>query len=1066
MSSERSDRILGAALLQGKLDWALLREALLKGEVTLETGSDVLRLLVEEGLLQPSDVAGLDSTEAGLALENLPATRGEDIPLGAEAATGAVLMAMSIPEWRQYRNLRFVGEGGMGRIYKGFDGTLRRVVALKFLRRTDSQFITRFMHEAQLQAGLEHPNICRVYEVGEWQGQAYLAMQFIKGDTLEACAKALTLREKVEILEAVASAMHYAHRQGLIHRDLKPANIMVERGEAVALRPFILDFGLARGLVQSGFTVDGQVVGTYHFMAPEQARGATGEMDRRTDVYALGATLYAVLADKPPFWDAEGVEVLNRTLHQEPVPLRQILPELPEDLETVVQKCLEKEPARRYESARALAEDLRRWLDDEPILARKATLRQRIAKYAHRHKALVTISAFALVAVLTAGGMAATSWATARTRARHAARYGQEAERLEAMARYIHLLPAHDIQGERVVLRTRMAALAGERARSGPLSKGPLAYALGRGAMALGAAEEAHQFFQEALQRRFDGPDLRFALGRAQGTLYQKALDAAQRIGDASLRKAEEARAEREWLKPALANLQQGAGTALQGAAFEQALLDFYGHRFASALAKAREAFAQAPWFYEAKRLEADIVHARAMADKDPKTSLPELERAVVLLQEARRVAPSDPSLPLGIARVWRDHMLRSAYIGQDGPEALEACGTAAQEALALDPGLADAEVVWAQGYGAAAMGKAFRNLDVGGDAEAGIRHAKLAQRLDPGSLDALQVHLSLLSRLAWKNLTDRQRPDAYLTEMEALADRILARSPLDPRACTLMGSLHRFRFTRLSQAGASPWEAFEAALRYLHPASQRFPDYSSLQQGLGSLWLERAEHERVEGLVPRESVRLAHEAYQRVVARNPNDFLAVGAIGTIQLVLADALHAAGEDPRSALDKAETQLQAAVSLHPGSRDDWEELAECALIRAEHALEHGGNAQLPLARAQECLARIRALDSVSLPMELRGLLVSLRTPGLPQVEGLRLLERADQLFQRPDASKLRALAKFHSLPSWLAYARFCVLRDAESWRRAHAALNQLLEQSPRHPHGVQLKRLLLKEKGPG
>jgi tetratricopeptide (TPR) repeat protein/predicted Ser/Thr protein kinase len=322
-------------------------------------------------------------------------TLSPQTPQGAEGF--AAPAPTDTPQSERYELGPLLGSGGMGKVYKAFDRKLKRSVALKFLRAADAQLETRFLQEAQAQARVEHAFVCRVYEVGRIGELPYIAMQFIDGQTLREAAKTMTVAGKVAVLRDVAEAVHAAHGLGLIHRDIKPANILI--GKAPGSPPFICDFGLARDLAQPGTTQQGALLGTPQYMAPEQARGEHDQIDARTDVYGLGATLYEALTGRPPFEGKSNLQTLYKMMHEEPAPPRQLAPSLPVDLESVVLKCLEKEPARRYPTARALAEDLQRTLDGEPVQARRVSPPARALRWVQRNKALSA----ALLALLLVG---------------------------------------------------------------------------------------------------------------------------------------------------------------------------------------------------------------------------------------------------------------------------------------------------------------------------------------------------------------------------------------------------------------------------------------------------------------------------------------------------------------------------------------------------------------------------------------------------------------------------------------------------------------------------------------
>ena len=275
-----------------------------------------------------------------------------------------------------YEVLQVIGQGGMGTVYKAEQDSPRRTVALKVVRPgfASPAIVKRFTHEAQILGRLHHPGIAQVYEAGlADDGQPYFAMEFIHGLPLDEYARrrGLDLTARVGLLARVCDAVQHAHDQGVIHRDLKPANILVEETG----QPKVLDFGVARAtgadlLTMTGLTQAGQLIGTPNYMSPEQVTADPAAIDHRTDVYALGVILFELAAHRLPYQleNRPLAETARLILEQDPPRLGSINPELRGDVETIVAKALEKDPARRYRSAADLAADLRHWLDHEPIL--------------------------------------------------------------------------------------------------------------------------------------------------------------------------------------------------------------------------------------------------------------------------------------------------------------------------------------------------------------------------------------------------------------------------------------------------------------------------------------------------------------------------------------------------------------------------------------------------------------------------------------------------------------------------------------------------------------------------
>ncbi len=286
----------------------------------------------------------------------------------------------------------FLHSGGMGRVHKAWDLKLSRWVALKCLKAVgDERSEAYFEREARLAAGLSHPNIAAIYESGQSAGERYIAMQFIPGQTLDKRRRGEVTR-LVALVRDAARAVAHANSRGIVHRDLKPSNLMVTPEGQI----YVLDFGLARPVdLKARHSATGKAMGTPAYMSPEQARG--GSVDARSDVYGMGATLYECLAGRPPFSGATIYDVLRHVEETAPAPPRRLNPRIPPDLQTIVLKCLEKDPARRYGTADELADDLDRFLKHDPIAARPAGIVYRIGRRLAKRKALAIASLASIV---------------------------------------------------------------------------------------------------------------------------------------------------------------------------------------------------------------------------------------------------------------------------------------------------------------------------------------------------------------------------------------------------------------------------------------------------------------------------------------------------------------------------------------------------------------------------------------------------------------------------------------------------------------------------------------------
>lgn len=310
----------------------------------------------------------------------------------------------------RYRVLHLLGEGGMGAVYKVEQDRPHRIVALKVIKPglATPELLRRFERESEVLARLHHPGIAQIYEVGTADAgfglQPYFAMEFISGAPLRDYVQLhhLNTHQRLELMARVSDAVEHAHHRGIIHRDLKPSNILVDEGG----QPKILDFGIARVTdsdAQATKQTDlGQLVGTLAYMSLEQVLADPLELDTRSDVYALGVILYELLAGRLPYQlSANPLEAVRTIREEDPARLSSISRAYRGDVETIVAKALEKDKARRYSSAAALAADIRRYLADQPITARTASATYQLQKFARRHKALVTATAVVFAALLT-----------------------------------------------------------------------------------------------------------------------------------------------------------------------------------------------------------------------------------------------------------------------------------------------------------------------------------------------------------------------------------------------------------------------------------------------------------------------------------------------------------------------------------------------------------------------------------------------------------------------------------------------------------------------------------------
>lgn len=338
-----------------------------------------------------------------------------ELGLKAEAAPGhEPALNLQLPaHFGDYELLEEIARGGMGIVCRARQVSLDRVVAVKLLLTgafSSPENVKRFRVEASAAASLQHPNIVTIHEVGVHQGQHYLVMDYVDGPSLARLISDCRLqisdfKKAARYVKIVAEAVHFAHEHGILHRDLKPSNVLLDAKD----QPRVTDFGLAKRFEgDSEITMSGQLVGSPSYLPPEQAVAKRGKVSRRSDVYGLGPTLYHLLTGRAPFQAATLTETLQQVLDTEPVAPRLLNPGVPRDLETICLKCLEKEPAKRYPTAQALAEELERFLNGQAVLARPIGASAKAWRWCRRNRRLAVATVVALLSLLT--GLIGVGW--------------------------------------------------------------------------------------------------------------------------------------------------------------------------------------------------------------------------------------------------------------------------------------------------------------------------------------------------------------------------------------------------------------------------------------------------------------------------------------------------------------------------------------------------------------------------------------------------------------------------------------------------------------------------------
>ncbi len=975
----------------------------------------------------------------------------------------------------RYEGFQLAGEGAMGTVYRAVDRQLGRTVALKLLKGDAPSLAVRFIAEARAQARIQHEHVCRVYEAGQADGEPYIVMQFIDGEPLSRVSSQLTLEQQVKLLREVASAVHEAHRLGMIHRDLKPGNILVEKHEDGTWKPYVVDFGLARQVEDHSQTQTGEVLGTPQYMSPEQANGDVHELDRRTDVYSLGATLYDVIAGRPPFVSEHPWKLLVMMTLEDPPPLREVKPGVPRDLDTIVMKCLEREREHRYDSARALADELQRVLDGEPIQAKRASWSYVLWKKAQKNKLLTALLAVLVLGTLGLVGTWVGAQRHAAEQARLARELGESVKETELFLRAAYGLPLHDVERERDVVRVRLGEIQQQMSAAGKAGEGPGHYALGVGQLALGDPEKAREHLEKALAAGYSTPDLDYALGRALGELLRRALEETRRITQEDERKKKLAQLDQEIRAPALMRLRAAVGVRLEVPEYAEGLIALYEGKNEEAIEKARTAFTQAPWMYEPKKLEGDALYAegskyRHDAAFDYEKMKGYFDRAAQAYGEAAQMGSSDPDVHLAECELWEKLGWAASAKGLPTGPPFESAKAACDRAVRSSSKDSRARVQRALVLLASVH---VLGSNVSEDAlpvvEEALKASEDGVRARPQ--DVMAHYAAALGHYLRTRLLYDLGRDGSMQQAIDSYQRVLSLNPGFTWAVTELGEVYLAEAKKRLSGGKEAAPLLESAVEQFERAMKLDPTFSLPVGGRLEALTVRLESELARGRDGQEALQALNGAVSQYEQANSSPWLVVFWKARAQRLqgLRELVH--GRDPRASLAAAVEVIHTAEGAVP--KNSWlrRELARCHLQEAEHAYREGLDPAPALEKARAMLADAGAPGSAMSPtvaqllakIELTAIRSAMRHGRAREEHFEKAFGYLRPLLSQPskDAALPLLAAELHAEhAAWLAKTG---RNPEEDLRGGLTRVDEALSKNPHHPEALFTRGLLLLER---
>jgi len=860
----------------------------------------------------------------------------------------------------RFEYIKDLGKGGGGLVCLAYDHKLQRKVALKFLLSSDLIDIKTLFKEARAQAQLKHESICQIYEVLEAENQIYLVMQYIQGDELEHLSDQFTLEQKLLIIKKILRGLHQSHTLGIIHRDIKPSNILVEVSDQGEIKPYLIDFGIAHAhnKLRQDVLVTG--IGTPIYMAPEQADHQSIHIDRRADIYSIGATLYHLLCGFPPVKVNETTSTTSRKwtdfLGE---PLMSFAENVPEDLQTLIIKCLEIEPKKRYSSAKELADEIEKYLNGEPISAHKGNA-YRVKKKIRKNKVLVSITSVFLLALISTGGWFIYENHQQSIREELIQDFTSRVENLEARVRFTYMAPLHDISPAIEKWRLEIKELEKEIENLGEIAYGPGHYAIGRMHYAFQEYDDALEHLNLAWESGFQQSRVAYVLALTNGAIYQRQKNIANNISSEEARKDRLARLDKTYRLPAIKLLEQGMD-ASPHQSLARATLYFYQEKFDYAMTELKQESEFPVWFYLHHLLAGDILHAQVekyrTLHKHKEVKI-YTQRALKSYSEASKIAPSDYQLQLKPAHVIVTRMSTSLYSGQgDFDNEYEQAKHYMQMIKSNNSNHYQSYYISGK---ILSLKSEFNNQHSGNaiiPLEKAIKQLVLASELEPKSSD---VWMELALAYSYKVLFLQERGSRIENETQEAINAFenIAKSKRDSFFYNSYGNMMK------SQALVLARKDFQKSIAYFETAAHSYKKVQLLQPNaiaplvnLGSVY--RLWSELLTNSLAKEKLQQAINEYEKVKILNDSHFVTTYYLGATKRRYAQIENGSFEDSSTSIAEASQYLEKAVELgagHPFAINEitmlnndqllykwqkglsYKELMQEALVRIENSIK--------------------------------------------------------------------------------------------------------------------------------
>ncbi|MEJ5166736.1 MAG: protein kinase [Thermoanaerobaculia bacterium] len=871
----------------------------------------------------------------------------------------------------KYEILSLLGEGGLSFVYKAFDPVLQRYVAIKVLKVRDEQLIKRFFREAKVQSSLEGDYICKIYEFGEVDNIPYIVMQFINGISLKDAIKDLNLEKKLIIFKKICEALQEAHQKGFIHRDIKPSNILIEFKEDGDVKPYIIDFGLVKEEEKRDFSFTGMVFGTVGFMAPEQLKGKPEEIDRRTDIYGIGVTLYFSLTGKKPF-EVEEIEEFEKAIKEEPVPLRKIKKDIPKDLEAIVMKCLRFEKEKRYQNVRELKEDIDNFLKGEPVKAKTLGIFYGISKKIRKNKTLFYFSLVFLILISLFLIFSINIKNFERKQRILAIEFSQQVKNLEDMLWYIYSSKVHNLKPEMDFIKERFKQIEKNFKSYGKVGYGPAHYAMGKAYLILGDFKKARENFDLSSKKyNFKASDIPYFLSLSSIMLYFEEREKILRIEDRDLKERMLLKLDDEYFSGIEKNLSELKNNEREGVEFLEALIYFYSKNYDLSLKKIGKLKEKYPYLLESLKLEGkiyktlgDVFSIKGLKEEAIKNYL----KAEEIFKEIQEKRESDPEIYKLLSSLWFSQMDLRIYQSGTSPEDLfQKVNLNCEKLLNLNIDLEEPYKILA--YSNLKMGSFY--LYEGKEPlkffENALLNSSKALELKNDDYRAHWLSGSSLHSIGAYKRSIGENPTVEFERSIQSFKKAISLNPYDTNLhneiALAFWNLGAFK----SEMGLDPRDSLREGLLYIEKAKKMEKESGPLYNTAGNLYLEYAYFESSNKGNSEVFLNRAIENYKEAIKLNPNFAISYNNLGECYLVKFEN-QGEEEDFKKGID----YIEKGIKIKPDFIWFYVSQARLRILKIRYKMEKGEEIKGDFEELLKVLKKGEEIEKFSLPFfELKG-----------------------------------------------------------------------------------------------